>query len=193
MLATMAAAGFVICLYLAYANKIGGQEENLFLIIYNLPTWLTFPLFLVTQTAGAGGFFVIVFVIALLRKLALSARVFVAGSLAFVLAYAFKFLVARPRPNFLIQNIVARYDHQADYSFPSGHSAVATAVAVTLWPFVPKKHRWLLATWVGLVMLSRVNLGVHTPLDVAGGFCLGAIAAITTASVINRTKKHKNY
>ncbi len=67
------------------------------------------------------------------------------------------------------------------YSFPSGHSSIATATfgSPAVWF---RKHKWfvvIMSVLIGLVMFSRNYLGVHTPQDVivgcaATGLCLYA-------------------
>ena len=60
------------------------------------------------------------------------------------------------------------------YSFPSGHSARASAVAVTL-AFAFPKYAIFCILWAGLVALARVLLSRHYMIDVAGGILFGAI------------------
>lgn len=66
------------------------------------------------------------------------------------------------------------------YSFPSGHSTIATAIyggsALCLW----RAFKWRLIPLglfgaVLLTMFSRNYLGVHTPQDVLAGFCVTLI------------------
>ncbi|HEU5479945.1 MAG TPA: phosphatase PAP2 family protein, partial [Candidatus Tumulicola sp.] len=69
--------------------------------------------------------------------------------------------------------VVVRGRHAGGYGFPSGHTAVAFAVAAALAPDLPRPVRpfvWLLAVIVGF---ARVYVGAHFPLDVLGGAALG--------------------
>jgi membrane-associated phospholipid phosphatase len=59
--------------------------------------------------------------------------------------------------------------------FPSGHTTIATVIAVTLIPYLPKKLRWIPFVWIAAVALSRIYLGVHLPLDVIGGLLVGLL------------------
>lgn len=64
-------------------------------------------------------------------------------------------------------------------AFPSGHAQLAA----TFWGMVAPLARRAWLTWtsvllIALVSLTRLYLGVHWPLDVAGGLILGSIIAV---------------
>lgn len=66
-------------------------------------------------------------------------------------------------------------------SFPSGHTLVvaafATAIALSATRAWPSTRAFAVATavtWIGLVALSRLVLGVHWPTDVLAAACIGA-------------------
>ena len=91
---------------------------------------------------------------------------------------AVSLLVARPRPAAVDWASTA-----GGYAFPSGHTTAATLGAGALaWTVARRTGRrgvrllaWgAAATYAGAVGWSRVWLGVHWPLDVAGGWMLGA-------------------
>lgn len=81
-------------------------------------------------------------------------------------------------------------DHDPTPSFPSNHGTI-------VFTFVFGFLFWL-RTWVGLLMLipaiviawSRIYLGVHWPLDMAGAFILG-IVACGLAQIIWSSFAHK--
>lgn len=61
---------------------------------------------------------------------------------------------------------------QTDFGFPSGHTAVFTALAIMLF-FVSRRAGILASVAALLIACARVLSGVHTPLDIFGGFLLG--------------------
>jgi undecaprenyl-diphosphatase len=86
-----------------------------------------------------------------------------------------KAIVTRERPATSIgPDIHVRGDVQlTGESFVSGHAAMAAVLAVVAAPWVPA--RWRVALWVlvGLVMIGRVYVAAHLPLDVICGAALG--------------------
>ena len=65
-----------------------------------------------------------------------------------------------------------------DYaSFPSGHSAVAGALAMAVWLVSPAWLKWPIAVLSVLIVASRVVLTSHWVADTLAGFLLGVICA----------------
>jgi undecaprenyl-diphosphatase len=171
----------------ASSHNISNFEERIFRLIYDLPTWANSIFYLLTQ-AGSAGALIAVGLGFLLRKMHFFAlRIYLNGAAAYLLVTALKYLIARPRPNMLLQYVVQRDELAAGYGFPSGHTAVSTAMALTIWPLLPKPLRPLILIWPLLVGLSRIDLGVHAPLDVVGGFAIGwAVVSISNIVIKKR-------
>jgi undecaprenyl-diphosphatase len=66
-----------------------------------------------------------------------------------------------------------------DHSFPSGHAQMAFALA-TLVVLIFGRRFWPVFLVAMAVAYSRVYMGVHFPLDVFAGACLGSIIVVVT-------------
>jgi membrane-associated phospholipid phosphatase len=88
-----------------------------------------------------------------------------------VMVLAIKFTVRRQRP----QGEWGRIYRNADpHSFPSGHAARATMLALLALGLGPAWFGALLLVWAPLVGLARVSMGVHYLSDILAGMALGA-------------------
>lgn len=96
-------------------------------------------------------------------------RVGVPAAAVYVCIYITEHIVARGRPEVLLQSDVVLRASQDGYGFPSGHMAVMTMIVLVLWLYMRPPIRWLALTLLVLVGWSRIFLGVHFPLDIAGG------------------------
>jgi undecaprenyl-diphosphatase len=95
-------------------------------------------------------------------------------SLAFIVM-GIKFSIRRPRPEGEFGEIYRRSD---PHSFPSGHAARTTLLAVLAVGWGPPWLAVILVPWAPLVSLARVALGLHYPSDILAGGLLGLIAGL---------------
>lgn len=91
----------------------------------------------------------------------------------------------RARPD-----LIDHLDHQASFSYPSGHATSAAVVYLLLASLAPP--RWRRAAWslAGAMIIlngfSRIMLGVHWASDILGGTMLGAGFALLGAWWVGR-------
>lgn len=101
------------------------------------------------------------------------------GALA-ALILLIKLLVRRRRPEGTWGTIYRKSD---PHSFPSGHAARATMLAILLASWGPAWFGPLFGLWALLVTLSRVAMGLHYLSDVAVGVVMGALAAAAVLQI----------
>jgi undecaprenyl-diphosphatase len=168
----LAALLFVIAVLLSRGATMLEWEETLFLWIYNWPEFLT-PFFIVVTWFGAIQVLGILLVIFMYqRKFNDVIRLLLTALLAYQLSGIAKGIWGRTRPNELLVNVTSR-DFSYGPGFPSGHTALAVAMAFVVGHYLPKKYHWIVIVWIVGVALSRIYLGVHAPLDIIGGFAIG--------------------
>jgi membrane-associated phospholipid phosphatase len=109
----------------------------------------------------------------------LAARVLAAGTIAWLTAKAIKPLGGRERPSGVlpVDTVRLREGIDGDLGWVSGHTAVATALALVLSDELPVWTRPVLASIVVVTGFGRMYVGAHLPHDVVGGAGLGAVVA----------------
>ncbi len=180
---------FALAAERASLRTLAGWEISLFRTIYNWSELLR-PLFLAITQLGSAWMLLILPLAALAQKQKQLARHLLAGGLVtFLLMEWAKVLIDRPRPVHLEEGFMQREVFVSGSGFPSGHTAIATVLALTVLPYVPRRHWWLVILWPLSVGLSRIYLGVHAPLDVVGGLLLGMFVACLSQLWTRRQKR----
>jgi membrane-associated phospholipid phosphatase len=118
---------------------------------------------------------ILAIVAALLRRYRLALALVLATLLKLGLERAVKAAVTRERPGTSIGgDVELRGDvHAVGESFVSGHAVMIAAIACLIVPYLPRQWRFVPWVLLGLVMVGRVYVGAHNPLDVICGAALG--------------------
>ena len=168
----------------AATDRVGTFEADLFRLINHLPSQLEVPLIAIMQAGSLGAVAASAAVALAARRPRLARDLAVSGIAAWLLAKVAKDFVSRARPGVLLNDVILRHANDGGFGFPSGHAAVAAALATAAGPFLPRRARH--ATWlvVGLVCVARIYVGVHFPADVIGGAALGWMIGATLHLIV---------
>ena len=168
---------FFLTVFLSRGSELNALERSIFNSVYGLPEYF-YPFFIaITQLGGVAMAFVLASIYLFVKRYAVVIRLLMSASLAYLLSGLAKDVVGRPRPFELIDGVVSRDYLVRGSGFPSGHTAMVTALALVLVHYLPRKYKWVVLCAIVGVALSRIYLGAHAPLDIIGGFAIGWFCA----------------
>jgi glycosyltransferase 2 family protein len=152
-------------------------ERSTFEAINDLPGWLYPALWPFQQLGVVIWGPVLALVAAITRRYRLAVALVGATVAKLVLERVVKAMVSRERPGTSIgEDAELRGDVSAGgESFVSGHAVMIAAIACLVVPYLPRRWRPLAWVLVVMVMIGRVYVGAHNPLDVVCGAALGVV------------------
>ena len=160
-------------------GSVPAWERSTFHAVNDLPSWLYRPLWPFQQLGNLLVGPAVAIVAALMKRYRLAIAVMIATVAKLGLERLVKAMVSRQRPGTSTGGEVhLRGDVSATgESFVSGHAVLVAAIAGLITPYLP--GRWKIVPWVvvALVMVTRVYVGAHNPLDAVCGAALGLIIA----------------
>jgi undecaprenyl-diphosphatase len=170
----LVASGGVAPAESAVFGLVNGLPDALYVVIWpfmQFGVFVTIPILIVLALA--------------VRRVRLAAALAIGGIGVYLLAKVAKGWVDRGRPGALLPDVTGGRETFATGSlgFPSGHAAVAGAVCAILIPYLPARLRWTPVVLLAIVLVGRLYVGAHLPLDLIGGAALG-IAAGSAANLI---------
>jgi undecaprenyl-diphosphatase len=192
----VAGAGLiVVTASVAAARKpfIGPVEVRLFHAVNGLPDWLYVLLWVPMQlgnlvvgtlaglaVALIAGDLVVAFGVVMAMVLKLVTERVVRREMA-------DYLAIRQRPGTSQTGAILRGGDvpSSGPSFPSGHVILVAAIGAVVAPEIASAWWWLPIALVVLVMVGRVYVGAHNPLDVTAGMGAGLLLGGVLATFVN--------
>jgi glycosyltransferase 2 family protein len=175
----------------ARRDRVGHREAQAFRAMNGLPDWLYGPVWVIMQLGALGAVPAAAVAALLAHDRELGGRLLAGGTASWALAKLVKQTVRRPRPAALVSGARTRGRDASGLGYLSGHAGVAVAMGAAALPRLSPSGRVVVAAAVPAVGLSRIYVGAHLPLDVAGGAGLG-LAVEAAVALVWHLSGHKD-
>ncbi len=175
---------------LARRNRVGHCEAQAFRAVNGLPDPLYVPAWVIMQLGTLGAAPAAAGAALLAQDRELAGRLLAGGTGTWALSKLVKRMVRRPRPATLVTGTRSRGRDASGPGYLSGHAGVAVALGTAAFPHLSPAGRAAAVAVVPIVGLSRIYVGAHLPLDVAGGAALG-LAVDAAVALVRHPGGHK--
>jgi membrane-associated phospholipid phosphatase len=166
-------AAVLVTALTARRDRVGHREARAFQAINGLPDSLYGPVWVIMQLGALGAVPAAAIAARLAHDRELAGRLLAGGTVSWALSKLVKQMVRRPRPAAMVSGARTRGREASGLGYLSGHAGVALAMGAAALPRLSPSGRAVVAATVPVVGLSRIYVGAHLPLDVAGGAGLG--------------------
>lgn len=166
----------------AIFRAINGWPDWLFPIIW---PFMQYGVFVTIPIAAA--------IAAYFKRYRLAILLLLGGIAIYFLALVVKEIVHRLRPVDILDMVQAREQvRPGSLGYPSGHLSVASTIATFTFRYLSKWWRFLSVFALLVVMVGRVYVSAHLPLDNIGGLFLGVFIASTINYVVGSPHQQRS-
>ena len=174
-------AALLVTALAARRDRVSQAEAGVFRAVNGLPDAVHAPAWAIMQLGTLGAVPAAAGAAWLAGDRELAGRLLAGGASTWALSKLVKQVVRRPRPAALVAGTRRRGRDAAGLGYLSGHAGVAVALGAAALPRLGPGGRALTVTAIPVVGLTRVYVGAHLPLDIAGGVALGlAVEALVS-------------
>lgn len=170
------AAALLVTALAVRRDRVSPGEARVFRAVNGLPDALHAPAWAIMQLGTLGAAPAAAGAAWLAGEPELAGRLLASGTGTWALSKLVKQVVRRPRPAALLADTRRRGREAAGLGYLSGHAGVAVALGAAALPCLGPSGRAVALTTIPVVGLTRVYVGAHLPLDIAGGAALGLVA-----------------
>ncbi len=175
------AAALLVTAVAVRRDRVSPGEARVFCAVNRLPDALHAPAWAIMQLGTLGAAPAAAGAAWLAGDRELAGRLLASGTGTWALSKLVKQVVRRPRPAALLPGTRRRGRDAAGLGYLSGHAGVAVALGAAALPRLGPAGRAFTVTAIPVVGLTRVYVGAHLPLDIAGGAALGlAVEALVS-------------
>jgi len=183
-------AALLVTAVAVHRDHVGPGEDAVFRAVNGLPDSIYLPAWVIMQLGTLGAAPAAAGVAWLAADGELAARLLVSGTATWALSKLVKQMVRRPRPANLLPGTRCRGREAAGLGYLSGHAGMAVALGAAALPRLGPAGRALALSVIPVVGLTRVYVGAHLPLDVAGGAALGLAVEAAVRLAQSRLRDH---